>query len=347
VSVVIPHCDKLHRRHEEIRSKGAKLILRPPRKPLTYIQRFKRKSHGNSQDWEIRWWRSFFSAPPEAICISQGGPSCAFEMPGLVGWLAEQSGKYIILCQSTRVPLALSAQTREKILGYYSKAWRVGFTASGNLREMEIRLASPISNAFVHQNPLDFPTSSAIQWVESEIPLISCPSRFFVEDKGQDILLQTIARPEWLNRKFRLQFFGEGPDEEYVRALADHLGVLSKVDFCGHTDGMLPIWKQTQLMVLPSRSEGLPLVLAGAMAAGRPSVVTDVGGNAEWVRDNLDGFVANAGGLGPVAEALERAWIRRSAWQEIGHSARERFLQLRARDPVLTLLEMLEQIAAS
>jgi glycosyltransferase involved in cell wall biosynthesis len=347
VSVVIPHCDKLHRRHEEIRSKGAKLILRPHRKHLNYLQRLERKRKGEKNDWEMTWWAVRFSLPPHAICICQGGAFCAFQMPGLVDWLAAQPRKYIILCQSTRVPLALSAQTREKILGYYSKAWRVGFTANGNLREMEMRLASRIPNAFVHQNPLDFPTSNPVQWVKSEIPLISCPSRFFIEDKGQDILLQVLARPEWETRKFRLQFFGEGPDEEYVRALADHLGVLSKVDFCGQTEGMLPIWKQTQLMVLPSRSEGLPLVLAGAMAAGRPSVVTDVGGNAEWVRNGVDGFVANAAALGPVAEALERAWMRRSEWPEIGNSARERFLKLRARDPVLALIEMMEQIAAA
>jgi glycosyltransferase involved in cell wall biosynthesis len=79
------------------------------------------------------------------------------------------------------------------------------------------------------------------------------------------------------------------------------------------------------------------------MAAGRPCVVTDVGGNAEWVRDGIDGFVARMPNVWSVNEALDRAWQARGDWKSMGEQARQRFLELHPKDPVGDLLrEMLE-----
>jgi glycosyltransferase involved in cell wall biosynthesis len=165
----------------------------------------------------------------------------------------------------------------------------------------------------------------------------------FIQDKGQDILLQVLAVKPWADRQFTLQLFGEGPDEDYLQSLVAFLHLEKKIQFSGQTKGMLPIWQKTHLMILPSRSEGLPLVLVGAMAAGRPCVVTDVGGNAEWVRDGVDGFVARMPNVWSVNEALERAWQARGAWKSMGQHARQRFLELHPKDPVGDLLgEMLE-----
>ena len=216
-----------------------------------------------------------------------------------------------------------------------------------NQFEMEAHLASKIPNAYVHQNPMDFSTEDAVGWPESEVPLISCPSRLFIQDKGQDVLFQALAEGLWREREFRLQLFGEGPDAAYLRDLAAYFGIERKMEFCGHTVGMLPIWKKTQLMVLPSRSEGLPLVLVGAMAAGRPCVVTDVGGNAEWVRDGVDGFVARMPNVWSVRDALERAWQAMQNWKEMGQHARQRFLELHPKDPVGDLLRDLLSLSKS
>ena len=234
---------------------------------------------------------------------------------------------------------------RQQIGDYYSHAARVGFTALGNKKEVEVHLASEIANSFIHQNPIDFSAADIIPWPQASQALISCPSRLFVEDKGQDILLQVLASEHWASRDFKLHFFGDGPDEAYISNLAKHLGIAHKVEFCGKAEGMLPIWHKTHLVVLPSRSEGVPLVLVGAMAAGRPSVVTDVGGNAEWIRDNRDGFVARMSNVWAFSEALERAWENRHRWREMGEAARETCLAKRDPDPAGTLLALLRKAA--
>ena len=82
---------------------------------------------------------------------------------------------------------------------------------------------------------------------------------------------------------------------------------------------------------MASSGEGKPLALAEAMLCGRPAVVTDVGGNAELVNDSVTGFVAQSATLAGVRDALERSWVRRNSWAEMG--ARAHDLVARALDP--------------
>jgi glycosyltransferase involved in cell wall biosynthesis len=221
VSVVIPEPMKFHLRHEELRAMGVRFLTRPPRQKLSFGNKILRNLYGETRDWEMAWWDKHFPECPDAICVTQGGAFCGFKVPGLVDWLEGQRGKYVVICQAIRVPFHLPAETRAAIRAYYAGAAKVGFTALGNQREMEIHLASKISNAYVHQNPMDFSTLQPVDWPESEMPLISCPSRLFIQDKGQDILLQSLAERPGSERKFRLQFFGEGPDAGYLQELAD------------------------------------------------------------------------------------------------------------------------------
>jgi glycosyltransferase involved in cell wall biosynthesis len=67
-----------------------------------------------------------------------------------------------------------------------------------------------------------------------------------------------------------------------------------------------------------SRAEGSPLALVEAMLCGRPAIVSDVGGNQEWVTESQTGFVAEAPVVGLARTALERAWSARQSWHAMG-----------------------------
>src|SRR5690606_388114 len=73
-------------------------------------------------------------------------------------------------------------------------------------------------------------------------------------------------------------------------------------------------------LVLPSRSEGLPLALTEAMALGRMAIVTNAGGNTEVVEEGITGFIGEAN-FASLDEALERAWERRHDGEELGKNA--------------------------
>jgi glycosyltransferase involved in cell wall biosynthesis len=93
------------------------------------------------------------------------------------------------------------------------------------------------------------------------------------------------------------------------------------------------IWARHHALILPSRREGLPLVLVEAMLCARTAIVTDVGGNAEIVKDNVTGFVAAAASKTSIDEALERAWQRRSEWEGIGRLAAQKIREFVTSDP--------------
>ncbi|MEU9453580.1 glycosyltransferase [Streptomyces sp. NPDC048277] len=106
-------------------------------------------------------------------------------------------------------------------------------------------------------------------------PLVVCVGRL-CRQKGQDVLLR--AWPRVLRRvpDARLALVGDGPDRDALRQLAH-----GSVEFVGATADVRPWYRAADLVVLPSRWEGMALAPLEAMACGRPVLVTDVDGARE------------------------------------------------------------------
>jgi glycosyltransferase involved in cell wall biosynthesis len=204
-----------------------------------------------------------------------------------------------------------------------------------------------LPNAVVMNNPVNLSDSSAVPWpVPSPSGVrFTCVARFSVRHKGHDALLEALSAPAWRERPWELRLCGSGPDEQYLRILVQHFGLDGRVRFMGHVADVRSIWKESELLVLPSYAEGTPLSLVEAMLCGRPAVVTDVGGNAEWVQEGVTGFVTAAPTPHSIGEALERAWEQRARWPEMGEAARARALAYHDPSPGRTLLGALEDAA--
>jgi glycosyltransferase involved in cell wall biosynthesis len=151
--------------------------------------------------------------------------------------------------------------------------------------------------------------------------------------KGQDVLLQILAQPEWRERCVEVNFYGAGVYELTLRRMAEMLQV-KNVRFRGHVNDIRGIWEQNHILLLPSRYEGLPLALVEAMWCGRPAVVTDVGGNAELCVEGETGFVAPSPTLSSFDETLHRAWKARTKWSRLGEAARARAENQIPKDPI-------------
>ncbi len=106
-------------------------------------------------------------------------------------------------------------------------------------------------------------------------PLAVCVGRL-CQQKGQDVLLR--AWPELLGAVpgARLVLVGDGPDMERLRR-----GAPPSVHFAGAAFDIRPWLRAADLVVLPSRWEGMALAPLEAMACGRPVLVSDVSGARE------------------------------------------------------------------
>ena len=106
--------------------------------------------------------------------------------------------------------------------------------------------------------------------------------------KGIEYLLDATAKLVTEFPKIRLRIAGEGNLKDYLRNKAKELGLSGNVEFIGRVQDMKPFYGSIDVLVLPSHTEGLPLVVLEAMAAALPIVATTVGGTPEVIRDGQD-----------------------------------------------------------
>jgi glycosyltransferase involved in cell wall biosynthesis len=99
--------------------------------------------------------------------------------------------------------------------------------------------------------------------------------------KDQESLLRAFALAKCNIPDLRLWIVGDGPLRSRLQALARELDVDSVTQFLGEQADVGPFYTAADLFVMSSLSEGLPMSLLEATAAGLPSIVTNVGGMAE------------------------------------------------------------------
>lgn len=125
-----------------------------------------------------------------------------------------------------------------------------------------------------------------------------------------------------------LRLVGEGPQKEELQALAERLGVGDAVYLLGAREDVPELLQESDLFVLSSRSEGLPISLLEAISSSLPVVVTDVGACREVVEETGAGLVVTPGEPDALADAMVSLLASPRRYREaMEHcrQARERF----------------------
>jgi glycosyltransferase involved in cell wall biosynthesis len=102
--------------------------------------------------------------------------------------------------------------------------------------------------------------------------------------KGQDVLLRAVSLLRYRNFSVELRIVGDGRHRLQLERLGRSLSLNGAVTFLGELPAGAAIRAELDdatLMVLPSRTEGLPRVIVEAMARGLPCIATAVGGIPE------------------------------------------------------------------
>src|SRR5207247_1379395 len=121
-------------------------------------------------------------------------------------------------------------------------------------------------------------------------PVLGCLANV-LEIKGHDILLDAFANIVKVHSTVHLLLVGRDTSSygAEMHALADRLGVAERTHFVGFQADVRPYIAAMNLVVLPSRSEGLPVALLECMAMAKPVVASAVGGIPEIVVDGVTG----------------------------------------------------------
>ncbi len=286
------------------------------------------------------------SLNPDLVVVSQGA-----NFDGIAySDLCRISGRpYVVISQKAVDYLWPSDKDRTVMRSAFQSALRCYFVSRHNLQLTECQIGETLMNAEIVCNPF-LVSGNPLPWPETQEHSIklACVARLETGEKGQDILLHVLARQRWRDRNLSVSFFGAGHNDEALRDLARRLA-LKNVDFPGFVSDIESIWKTHHALVLPSRTEGLPLALIEAMMCGRFGIITNEGGSAEVVEEGRTGFIASAAKVDELDHAMERAWAVREEWEPIGKAAGSAVRTMVPPDPVASftakLLGLVESLA--
>lgn len=135
-----------------------------------------------------------------------------------------------------------------------------------------------------------------------DTPLLLSAGRLSGE-KGHRYLIEAMEHISEAEPRAHLLLAGDGPLRGELEALARSGAAADRIHFLGFRRDVKDLFRQTDLFVLPSLSEGLPNVVLEAMALGAPVVATAVGGVPEVLEDGRTGLLVPAQDSKRLAEA--------------------------------------------
>jgi glycosyltransferase involved in cell wall biosynthesis len=160
----------------------------------------------------------------------------------------------------------------------------------------------------------------------------------FTDFKDHGLLLRAFAK---VAGQARLKLVGDGKTLSAAKELAAELGIRERVEFKGARNDVPEILAQTDVFVLASKTETLPISILEAMRAGLPVIASDVGGISEEVVDGETGLLVPAGSVEELSNALQRLLADKQLRVAMGRAGRRRFETLFLAD---TMIDRTQQL---
>lgn len=158
------------------------------------------------------------------------------------------------------------------------------------LKSVQLRRSQLLPNGA----PLDVIESVEQAGVENDLPPnFLLTAGHLIHRKGIDVVISSLQEAKRRGVLLHLVVAGDGPERENLQRQAQDQGVSDQVRFLGNQSQrqVLALMKSCLVFVLASRAEGMPLVIAEAMACGKAVVATDVDGVPEIVQDGVTGVL--------------------------------------------------------
>jgi glycosyltransferase involved in cell wall biosynthesis len=190
--------------------------------------------------------------------------------------------------------------------------------------EREVELGARASKVRVVTNGIDMKRFVPPAPRKGNKPVVGCFARV-VPLKDQMSLIRASKKVlEKHNADF--VFVGDIQDKEYYgecQALVEELGLADHVKFVGHSDNVAEWYRQSDVFVLSSQTEGLPLSLLEAMSCELPCVCTAVGGVPDVLNETSAGYVVPPGDSDSLASRISDLLDNAAMRRDMGVRARQ------------------------
>ena len=144
-------------------------------------------------------------------------------------------------------------------------------------------------------------------------------------EKGLKYLFYAVSRLKEENRSFEVLLVGSGSQEKKLLELAKELEIEEYVQFEGRVDmnHIIDFYHQSDIFLLPSIHEGLPLSLLEAWAAGLPVITTNVGGMAKICENEKNALIVTAKDSEALFDSMLRLIRDEELKRKLGENGRK------------------------
>ena len=152
-----------------------------------------------------------------------------------------------------------------------------------------------------------------------------------VQGKRQGLVIEACARLIKKGINLKLNIVGEKPHwhsaeyQTYLHELVDKHQISQHVHFLGWVENPIPILQESDLFVLPSDTEGMPLSIIEAMATGLPCIASNVGGVPELIEHGWNGFIINPGHIDELVYSIQKLMENPKLLAKMGENARNKY----------------------
>ena len=210
---------------------------------------------------------------------------------------------------------------KEKIKKFLKECNRI--IVLGRKWEKNILLIEPFAKTTIINNAVQIPEFK-VKFSEERFNILFLG--VLIKRKGIYDLLYAISR---LNEdidlnKIRFIIAGNGSEEEKLKEQARNLEIDKYIEFTGWIDLNKKdnLLRNSQLLVLPSYNEGLPMAILEAMSYGLPIVATNVGDICEAVINEKNGFIIKAGNIEDIVDKIKRfIYMDEEKWKEMSNES--------------------------
>jgi glycosyltransferase involved in cell wall biosynthesis/GT2 family glycosyltransferase len=196
---------------------------------------------------------------------------------------------------------------------------------SESVRDRLLAIGTPESKIRLVRNGVDLErfqtapvrSSDAVKHILFAARLDAVKRPLLVADIAQALL---VLRPR---RDFRFIIAGDGPERERFERRVRKLGPDAIFDFRGQVDDLAPLYAASDVVILPSRSEGVPLVVLEALSSARPVVASRVGSIPE-VLDSTCGILVDKPDAAEFATAINSLLDQPELRAKMGAAGRQK-----------------------
>jgi glycosyltransferase involved in cell wall biosynthesis len=176
--------------------------------------------------------------------------------------------------------------------------------------------------------------------IDDSVPLVGVVGRF-VPVKGLDVFLETARRVGDALPNAHFVMVGDGVLRSRLEALVDELGLRPRMHFLGWRADVASIFKDLDVLVLTSHSEGTPVSIIEALATGTPVVATAVGGVRDLLGESTYGETVDRVAPEPIAAAVLRVLSDLDTARSRARAAQERVLSVHSATRLIRDIEQL------